>query len=580
MRFRTIRRNFQSRFESQWVRLRSQFVDVEKLKRQSAADVSFGVIVLEFNSAEHQLTTVESISNQLYRNHSTHLPRPDQSVVRRIVDAARTSDFVAMLDPGTVLEPDALFWSAISINSAHDRPDWIYFDHVETRGHDWGRRIGLGVVGRDGTSRDVPDQVFSATRCDGELQPVHKPSFSPEYLLSGMFAGGFNVFSSQSLLSIFDRFNLTTDDALDTNCLQFEIALRLNELEKQPRVERVPQIAYSNELAPSPEQMSAQKVAIERHLRRRNVESQVDIVVRQPLVCSPRFITKDSAEVTVLIPTRNQLDRVKKCVEDVRTTTDDSVHIRIIDNQSDDPRLFEFYRAQESEGRFQVLSFDEPFNFARMHNFAIESLDTEFVVLLNNDVFSFSNDWVDQLVATARLSDDIGCVGALLRYPDGMTQHGGVSFGVGRPCRHIHLGTSAEEPGYCGRLQAIQQLSALTAALLLVRRETYVKLGGFDEKLFPVSYNDTDLCLKMLSSGYRSIYNPRVTAIHEESVSRGRSPLEKKWRQDFIRKWGDVKSDPFYNPHLSRREYSVDEPAFRVWRERKLVSLQDSVRAA
>ena len=162
-----------------------------------------------------------------------------------------------------------------------------------------------------------------------------------------------------------------------------------------------------------------------------------------------------------------------------------------------------------------------------------------------------------------------------------MTQHGGVSFGIGRPCRHIHLGMPADAPGYCGRLQSLQQLSALTAALLLIRRDVYQRLGGFDEVRFPVSYNDTDLCLRMRSAGYRAIYNPRVTAIHEESVSRGRSPLERKWRNEFMQLWkGEIESDPFYSPHLSHREYAVENVAFRAWQQRKQVSIKAMIDAA
>ena len=370
--------------------------------------------------------------------------------------------------------------------------------------------------------------------------------------------------------------------SMNAGCLQYEMLFGLLESKRHPNVVRVPQITYTATSAPTETQLESQRLAIQQHLDRRGVSATVECTCREPTCVFTRLsLAKLARKVTVLIPTRNQVERVRKCVEDVRATTDENVHIRMIDNQSDDEHLFSFYQDQQKLGRFDVESFDEPFNYARMHNLAIGKIDSEYVLLLNNDVFEFSTNWVEQLVGTASLSPDIGCVGALLRYPDGMTQHGGVSFGIGRPCRHIHLGIPANALGYCGRLQAIQQLSALTAALLLVRRDVYCELGGFDENRYPISYNDTDLCLKMRDAGYRSIYNPRVTAIHEESVSRGRSPLERKWRTAFIEQWADkIESDPFYNPHLSRREYAVDEASFRAWQQRKTVSLETAVRAA
>ena len=572
MKLRTIRRSLQTRLESRWMQIRSRFVDVAKLAGELSADTSIGVVVLEDRAEKPGPRAHASIEDQLYRNYSVVSAAPSDAL-DLLLSKSKDCEYVAIVDPGVVLEPDALLWATIELKKLEARPDWIYFDHVEFKSEH-----RLGIVGQDGTRRVASGvEPVTAGRDTRSLVPVFKPAFSPEFLLAGMFAGGFSIFSATCI----EKVLATSEDAIDPECLQFEIALRACEQPGMPHVVRVPQVAFSKTRPVTSDDVESQQQAVERHLLRRGATASVEVACCDPVVLTPRFETKSESDVTILIPTRNQCERVRKCVDGVRATTDSNVQIRIIDNQSDNPELFDYYEAQKSLGRFDVESFDEPFNYARMHNVAIEKIDSEFVLLLNNDVLDFSDGWLEQMVATARLSADIGSVGGLLRYPDGMTQHGGVSFGVGRPCRHIHLGVPADAAGYCGRLQAIQQLSALTAALLLVRRSVYVELGGFDEKRYPISYNDTDLCLKMRAAGYRSIYNPRVTAVHEESVSRGKSPLEKKWRADFIQQWaGEIESDPFYNPHLSKREYAVDQAAFRVWQDRKLVSLETAVRAA
>ncbi len=572
MKLRTIRRSLQTRLESRWMQLRSRFVDVAKLAEEVAADLSIGVVVLDDPAETPNPRTNASIDSQLYRNYSVFSASPSEAV-NLLQSTSKVCDYLAIVDPGVVLGSGALLWATVELKKLQSRPDWIYFDHVEFK-----PEHRLGIVGQDGTRRLASGVQSVDVDHDGRsLVPVFKPEFSPEYLLTGMFAGGFSVFSSACI----EKVLAASEDVIDSNCLQYEIALRTSEQPGKAQVVRVPQIAFSRTLSVTSDQVDSQHQAVERHLRRRGAIASVEVACCDPVVLSPRFEAKIVPDVTILIPTRNQCERVRKCVDGVRATTESNIQIRMIDNQSDQQELFDYYETQKSLGRFDVESFDEPFNYARMHNLAIDKVDSEFVLLLNNDVLDFSDGWVEQLVATARLSEDIGCVGGLLRYPDGMTQHGGVSFGVGRPCRHIHLGVPADAAGYCGRLQAMQQLSALTAALLLVRRSVYVALGGFDEKRYPISYNDTDLCLKMRTAGYRSIYNPRVTAVHEESVSRGKSPMEKKWRADFIQQWaGEIESDPFYNPHLSKRQYAVDQAAFRVWQDRKLVSLETAVRAA
>ena len=261
---------------------------------------------------------------------------------------------------------------------------------------------------------------------------------------------------------------------------------------------------------------------------------------------------------------------LRECLSSLRRSTSyPRYRVIVIDNQSDDPDFLRFCDEQSAAGRIQVVAYDRPFNYADMHNRVLADLDDTYVVLLNNDVCDFSADWLDQLVATAELSDDIGCVGALLRYPDATVQHGGVT----KLCTHAHHNLPHDAPGYCGRLQSLQEMSGVTAALMLVRRDAFVRVGGFDAVRFPVSYNDVDLCLRMKQAGFRTIYNPTVTATHLESHTRGKSSQEDEWRGRLEERWGRyIDSDPFYNPHLSRKRFETDGLEC-VWREKKKLAL-------
>jgi GT2 family glycosyltransferase len=153
--------------------------------------------------------------------------------------------------------------------------------------------------------------------------------------------------------------------------------------------------------------------------------------------------------------------------------------------------------------------------------------------------------------------EDIGCVGAKLYYPNETIQHGGVILGIGGVAGHSHRYADRNEQGYFSRLQLVQNLSAVTAACLLLRKSVFEEVGGFDEKL-AVSFNDVDLCLKVLEAGYRNLWTPYAELYHHESLTRGPDDTYKKrtranWEAEYMRKrWGPMlDSDPAYNPNLT-----------------------------
>ena len=185
------------------------------------------------------------------------------------------------------------------------------------------------------------------------------------------------------------------------------------------------------------------------------------------------------------------------------------------------------------------------------------------------DVDGFSPRWLEQLVATFELDDRIAAVGALLHYPEGDIQHAGVVLNAKRLCQHAHYNWPADALGYRGRIRRLQEFSAVTAALMLVRRDAFEAVGGFDEQ-FPDDYNDIDLCLRLRTAGFAIVYQPHVRATHWEGRTRTAKETAKgvfvsRWRRAFS-------ADPFYHPHLAQTDFRPDGLE-RFWRQRKAVAL-------
>lgn len=260
--------------------------------------------------------------------------------------------------------------------------------------------------------------------------------------------------------------------------------------------------------------------------------------------------------VSVIIPTRDQVGLLRDCVGGVRRATYPSLEIIVIDNDSQDLAALDFLAEIEGEGA-RVLRIPGAFNYSRINNAAVRAARGDLLCFLNNDVEMIDNDWLSLMVRQA-LRPEIGAVGARLLYPDRTIQHAGVYMGIGGGAGHGHRFLGKDETGYFDRARLPQQVSAVTAACLVVRREKFLAVGGFDEVDFPVAFNDVDLCLKLNDRGFQSFYEPRATLIHHESKSRGSdrtrsnkarfarelAALKRKWRTD-------RQTDPFHHPHLS-----------------------------
>lgn len=272
---------------------------------------------------------------------------------------------------------------------------------------------------------------------------------------------------------------------------------------------------------------------------------------------APAILAHDLPLVTVIIPTRNHVDLLRTCLEGVASTRYPDIEVIVVDNDSDDPQTLAYLDGLDP-ARIQVLRHAGGFNYSAINNRAAREARGQLLCLLNNDIEVIDPNWLATMAVQAQ-RDDVGAVGARLLYPDGRIQHAGVVIGVGNAAGHAHRFVYPDEEGYFRRHALPQFTTAVTAACLVVQRERFLAVGGLDERNFPVAFNDVDLCLRLNRRGWESLYEPRATLIHHESVSRGLdqdlvgaarfagelAALQRRWNTDTI-------VDPYHHPQLTR----------------------------
>jgi GT2 family glycosyltransferase len=179
----------------------------------------------------------------------------------------------------------------------------------------------------------------------------------------------------------------------------------------------------------------------------------------------------------------------------------------------------------------QLVSYDEPFNYSAINNFAVQYAKGAVLLFMNNDIELLHKNWLEEMVVQA-IREDIGCVGAKLYYPNMTIQHAGVIVGLWGCAGHSHKHFEYTDDGYMNRLNVVQNYTAVTAACMAVRKTVFNEVDGFNEKDLTIAFNDVDLCLKIQAKGYRNLWTPYAEMIHHESSSRGSEDTpEKKARE-------------------------------------------------
>ncbi len=450
-----------------------------------------------------------------------------------------TGDWMALLDQDDLLSEDALFYVARTINEK-PQVELIYSDE---------------------------DKISNGKRFD----PYFKSDWNPDLLRSQNMISHLGVYKLDRVRSI-GGFRKGYEGAQD-----HDLVLRFTDQLSEEQVAHIPRVLYhwrshSSSTAQSGGNKSyaalAGQKALNDHLARKGISGRVEIL---PTGMYRVFydLPENPPLVSLIIPTRNGLQLLRKCVESILQKTDyPNYEILIIDNNSDDPATLEYFRQIGADSRVSVMRDEQPFNYSAINNGAVSKARGDFVGLINNDIEVISPNWLSEMMSHA-VQAGVGAVGARLWYPDDRLQHGGVLLGIGGVANHAHLFHLKGAHGYFSRAELVQTFSAVTAACFVIRKSIYEAVGGLDEHNLKVAFNDVDFCLRVRESGWRNVWTPFAELYHHESATRGLDDTPEK-KERFRREvmymldaWGDkLASDPAYNPNLTldRTDFSLAWP--------------------
>lgn len=445
-------------------------------------------------------------------------------------------EFVGLLDHDDLLAPQALFRIAEAL-TADPQADAVYTDE-------------------DKVTTDLSEH----------FQPHFKPDFNLDLLRSNNYITHFFVVRTR-LAREAGGFRREFDGAQD-----YDFIFRCTEEAK--KVLHVPEVLYhwrthkastADNPASKMYAFEAGKRAIEAHLARCGQEGTVSL--RKDLgFYRVEYPVQGEPLVSILIPNRDQKETLEKCLNSIwEKSTYNNYEILIVENNSSSPEIFDYYREIEKRPGVRILTWKEGFNYSAINNFGEKSAAGDYLLFLNNDVEVINPRWIEELLGNCQRKE-VGIVGAKLYYPDDTIQHAGTVIGIGGIAGHAVLNMPRSRTGYLHKASLQMDLSAVTAACMMMKRQVFEQLGGFEERL-SVAFNDVDLCLRTVQAGYLVVYNPEVELYHYESKSRGAEDSEEKVRRfqeeiEFMRcRWMDLlkKGDPYYNRNLtlSKWNYSL-----------------------
>jgi GT2 family glycosyltransferase len=438
-----------------------------------------------------------------------------------------TGEFIALLDHDDELTPDALCEIVKCLNDNPDC-DFIYSDE---------------------------DKI----EADGSLSDPHfKTDFNLETLLSWNYFCHFAVIR-KSLGDEIEWFRKGFEGSQD-----YDLFLRVTS--KTKNIHRIPKVLYhwrkiegSTAVAIDNKDYAllASQKALEDYMHTNHLKGTIEAGLF-PNSFRLRRALDESQMVSIIIPFRDGPELLKSCLESLlQKTSYPNYEILLIDNQSINSEVIDYCKElTDKHQRIKYHQFNEEFNYSRINNWAVHQAIGDYVLFLNNDIEVINTDWLEALLEPIQ-SHDVAAVGAKLLYEDDTIQHAGIVINENSAV-HVNKGLEDGENGYFERSNYIQNVSACTAACLLVKKDVFLEVGGFDEELFKIAYNDVDLCLKMRQAGYLITYTPYAKLYHYESKSRGLdSDPEKLDRftkeiKSYQNKWSETykNGDPYFNPNL------------------------------
>jgi len=396
------------------------------------------------------------------------------------------------------------------------------------------------------------------------FEPHFKPDFSRELFRSYNYLGALVLHHADHLHAL-GGWREGFDGAE-----QYDLNLRACEGARDEAVVHIPHVLVHRQnkadLRAGREPADASEAglrALEEHVARTGLGATVEPVPGTRGYRLRLPVPKPEPRVSLIVPTRDRVELLRGCVESIREkTTYTNYEIIVVDNGSHEAATLSYLDELAALPDMRVLSYREPFNYSAINNFAAARAEGSIIGLINNDIVAITPDWLTEMVGWALLPD-VGCVGAKLYYADGTVQHGGVILGLGGIAGHAHRGFPRDHPGYFSRLKLTQNLTAVTGACLIVRREIFEEVGGLNERDLTVAYNDVDFCLRVREAGYTNVWTPFAELYHLESVSRGAEDSPEKLRRyqsemAYMQQNWILNLDPYYSVNLTldREDFS------------------------
>lgn len=552
-----------------------RFATPELLVKQAAAQPAgpkISIVVPLYNTPQQFLVELlDSVQNQTYQNWELCMVDAGQqeevgrTVLERAASDSRirykkldrnegiagntnqgfafaTGDYIALLDHDDILHPCALWYVADAI--VKQSADFVYTDEV----------------------------TF-----EGDIDHLTVYHFKPDYMLDNLRSNNYichlSVFSAALLAKV------GGDERAEFNGSQdYDLYLRLTE--QAQKVVHIPHILYYWRSSPTSvaSNISAKMYCLESAMKALRAHYQrvgvpvddVSMIPDTPGFYKTDYTITKPGRVSILIPSCDHASDLRTCVESIyRRSTYPDFEIIIIENNSKEPATFRYYDQLQKEHpeNLKVLYWQGTgFNYSALNNFGAKAATGEYLLLLNNDTEVIAPRWMEEMVMYAQ-QDRVGCVGAKLLYPDNTIQHAGIGFGFLTLAAHMHKNFPVGHPGYMGRLVYAQDVYAVTAACLMVRKAVYEQVGGLDES-FAVAFNDVDFCVRVREAGYTNVFTPFAQLYHYESKSRGldEDPVKRKRFESevkrFQQRWAKqlAAGDPCMNPNFDRmkEDFSFD----------------------
>ena len=455
---------------------------------------------------------IKSIEEQTYKNYQISVLEKDN--IQNIVEKSK-SDYIVLIGQDIELMPFTLYELVKSIE--YRDSILIYSDN---------------------------DKLINGQR----IKPHFKPGFARDTIISQNYIGGF-IAVKTTFLKIHKEMleNLNKD-------IIYDILLQVSE--KTRKIEHIQKILYHETEENMNIDIVDEKKIIEKHLKRTNLEYDNIQDGRFKGQYKINYKIKGNPLISLVIPNMDHIEDLDKLLKSLKKSTYSNYETIIVENNSKNKETFEYYdKITQKDKRIKVFKYDiNYFNYSAIVNYGVECSNGEYVVMLNNDIEFITTDWMEQMLMYTQ-RPDVGICGAKLYFPDRTIQHAGVTIGTRGLAGHRNREISEKDFKKDDYINIVQDLSAVTAACFMVRKQLYIDMLGFDEKL-AVAFNDVDFCLKVRTAKYLIVYNPFVEAYHYESKSRGEDTeneeKQKRFAKEyelFVKRWSKViaKGDPYYN---------------------------------